>query len=338
MRRFVLVALLLVGCERRLEVDQARLAAALDAQSNAALETLEVKRALDELWSGLDGKSLGKRGEALMAALGEDARVGAAAGRLMEKIGALPQLKAIVAQLMRANPRATPDEIGALVEKRISAVVDGPLFSRASDKAIGRLLKRPEIAGALDGFGRTVAHHPEVAKVTAAALAEVDFDRVWRQRLASLNGGKVPDRQRATELLSSEISSTGRLAGWYAKVYRLPVLKREVERALGRLLDAPSFRRATTTAVAAIVADAQVERGALDFMALAISAAPPSEEALERGLSAILDAPVVATALTNWLNAILADPALGAIGDDLIRALAAAPELKASFVGLVTPS
>jgi hypothetical protein len=114
------------------------------------------------------------------------------------------------------------------------------------------------------------------------------------------------------------------------------VLKREIERAIGRVLEAPSFRQATTAAVATILDDAQVERGVIDFMSLAMTSAP-TKEALESSLGAMLDAPVVTTTLSKWLNEILADPTLGAIGDDLMKALVAAPELRATFASLVTP-
>jgi hypothetical protein len=334
-RWFAVASLLwFAGCRKHLEVDSARLTSQLDKRAAAALETPAVEKSLDDLWAavGADPR-VGKSGGAILNALGEDPRLQPGFQRIVADLGQQPVVLQLVRKLMREHPGANPDQIGALVEKRMNGVLDGPTFDRVMNKAMGRFLKRPDISSLLDTFGEKVARNPHISEVFSSTLSGPLIEDKWRDRLVTLNGGSLPDRQRATDLVADEIFSTQRLSKWYVKLYSLPATRREVAAGTARLLDAPAFRRVTADLVASLVADREFQKRAVEAMNVVLADAP-TDAMLENAIARLLDVPVVSTALARWTKALMADRELAALGDDVLKAVVAAPEIRATVAEL----
>jgi hypothetical protein len=322
------------GCRKQVEVDSARLSAQLDQRAAAALETPAVEKSLDNLWAlvGADPR-VGKSGSALLAALGEDPRLQPGFQRIVADLGKQPVVLQLVRKLMREHPGANPDQIGELVEKRINGVLEGPMFDRVMNKAMGRFLKRPDISSLLDTFGEKVARNPHISEVFSSTLSGRVIEDKWRDRLVALNGGSLPDRARATDLVAAEMFSTERLSKWYVKLYSLPATRREVAAGTARLLDAPAFRRVTADLVASLVGDAGFQKRAIEAMNVLLADAP-TDATLENAIARLLDVPVVSKALARWTKALMADRDLAALGDDVLKAVVAAPEIRATIAEL----
>jgi hypothetical protein len=334
-RRLAIVSVLfLAACGKRVQVDPVRLEGLLDARADAALATPVVEKALDELVAAISADPrVGKAGNGIMTALGDEPRLQPSFAHMVAMFAQQPAMLQMVRKLMREHPRATPEQIGALMEKRIGSVFEGPKFDRAFGKAFDKFWKRPELSSLMSTFGTKVVRNPQMAQLLSTTLDSGAVEAKWRDRLVALNGGSVPDRQHATELLADQIFSTDRVSKWYAKMYTLPATKREVATGVARLLEAPAFRRLTGDMVVALVGDPEFQKRAVDGMAV-LFGDTVSDEALEGAIGRILDAPIVSTALAKWMKGLMDDRELGAIGGDLLRSMVAAPEVRASFAEL----
>jgi hypothetical protein len=317
------------GC-RRVEVDSERLNKLIDAHATTALETAPVKKSLDDLFAAVAADpQVSKAGNGILAAIGEDKRLQPAFAHLIQLLGQHPAMQTAVRKIMKEHPRAKPEEIGALMEKRMSSIFDGPRFNIAFEKAFEGFMKRPEIASQLQAFGQAVVHNRRMASFLSSTFSGVT-EGPWKKRLIELNGGTLPDKERATELLANELFSSERLARWYVQVYTLPTTKRETAAGVAKLLEAPSFRRLTSDLVVALVSDATFQRRAIDGMGVLL-ADTGGDAALEKAIAALLDVPVVSTAVATWMKGLLADPELGKIGDGMLSKIVDAPEMQASF-------
>ena len=328
----------LAACGKRVEIDAQRLSTELDTRTNAVLNTPPVEKALAELFAAVSADPrVSKAGNGVMASLGEDARLQQGFAQIVGALGQEPAVQAMVREVMRAHPKAGSDEIGELMGKRMSGVFDGPVFNRAFEKAFDRFLKRPEVSPLLNGFGEKVARNPHMAQLVNGSLDEQSLERAWRDKVVALNGGGVPDRRRATDLVAGAMLTNDRVARWCVKIYTLPTTKREAAAGVARLLDAAAFRRLTTDLVVALVGDATFRQRAIDGM-VALMAAAPTPASIEKAIDRLLAAPVVATALSAWLKGVMADPQLSAIGEDILKAIVKAPDIRSAIVELATPS
>jgi hypothetical protein len=207
------------------------------------------------------------------------------------------------------------------------------VFDRAFTKAFDTFFKRPDVSALLNGFGEKVARNPHMAQLFSSSLEKSVVERKWRDQLVALNGGSVPDRRRATDLVAGKLFATERMSKWYAKLYGLATTRREVTTGAARLLEAPNFRRITADLCAALIADATFQKRVVEGMNVLLADAP-APEVLEKTVARLLDVPVVSTALATWMKALMADRELAAIGEDVLKAIAAAPDMRTAFAEL----
>jgi hypothetical protein len=334
MRTLVLLPLLLgTACNKRVEIDSARATAELDKRWDSALETPAVEQSIEKLWDGIAADpAVGKNGEKIMAALGEDPLLQGAMAKFMEQLGQEPSMRKMVQQIIKEHPRATEDQIGDLIEKRISQVTEGPAFDKAFDKAFDALMKRPEVAKMLNTLGEKVADNPHVDKAINAGLDKIGGDEAWGARVTAWNGGKVPDKQRATDLVLEKLFPVDRLSRFYVKVYGLPSVKKELAAGTAELLGAPAFQKLTAQLVRTLADDALFRKRATETMLVLFE---PSDAALERATRQLLEAPVVPKAISTWGKGLMADASLALIGDKTLRAMVAAPDLQACISELL---
>ncbi len=330
-----LAGVALAGCAKHVEVDAAQLGAQINTRAGDALNSPVVAKALEELFAAVGADpAVAKAGASLMSGLGEDPRLQPGFGKILESLGGQPVMQLMVKKMMHDHPTATPDQIGALMEKRVSGVLDGKVYDQAFNKAFDRFLKRPEINALFNTFAEKVVRNPETTELISATLGNDTVEKKWRDKLLQLNGGSLPDKQRATDLLAQQMLSLERVSEWYARIYTLPALKRETAIGVAKLLDSAAFHRITGDLVAGLVGDAAFQQRAVDGMVTLLGEAPTGE-ALERAIGRLLDVPIVSTQLAAWMKALMADPELATIGDGMLKAIVAAPEMRAAVASLV---
>src|SRR5262245_56181691 len=259
------VAVVASGCsEKTVEVDQERLRSQLHARIEALHESPEVKKALDELVGSMAAApSIAGAGQRLMAAIGAEPGLQPAAAALVGELVKQPAVLQLVQRLMREQPGATPDQIGAIVERRLSAVTDGLQFDKAFDKAFEALLMRPD----LQTLRRTLDDRIGKSRHLASAVEAIDgraLESKWKAKILAQNGGAVPDRARAVDILLDLAFSIERLTRWYVGVYFSPTLKQELAAGMSTLIDFSSFRRITVEAVVGLVSDFTFQKRAIE--------------------------------------------------------------------------
>jgi hypothetical protein len=214
----------------------------------------------------------------------------------------------------------------------MSSIFEGPRFNLAFEKAFEGFMKRPEIANQLQAFGQAVVRNPRMAAFLSSTFSKVAEGR-WKQRIIEANGGRTPDKERATEILGNQLMSADRMASWYVKVYTLPTTKRETAAGVAKLLQAPAFRKLTSDLVVALVSDPGFQKRAIDGMGVLLENAA-GDAPLEKAIGNLLEVPVVSTAVATWMKGLLSDPELAAIGDGMLKNIVDAPEMRASFAEL----
>jgi len=239
-----------------------------------------------------------------------------------------------MARITRENPRAGPDKLSELFEKKFNKVIDSPEFDKAFDKAFADVLDRPDVNGAIELYERAAASNPELNRAIDDIVKARLNDPAWNQRIIALNGGKRPNRQLATQLLLDKAFSDDRLAKFYIEVVSLPVIRKRTAAACGRLLKAPAFQRHINHALRKLVGDAGFQQGAVAAMAGLLDASDDAE-ALQTPIRALLERPIVAKELAALLKAVNKDPVLAPIGNETITGIVSDPGFTATLTKLI---
>ena len=327
-----LLAAAAVGCKTRVEIDGERLKTELERRADAVLQRPEVDKAFDGLAEAVtDEPSVAKSGEDLLAQLGADPGLQPGFQAIIQAVGEHPTVAKVMARITRENPRAGPDKLSELFEKRFSDVIDSPAFDKAFDKAFAAVLERPDVNEAIQLYEKAAASNPELNRAVDDIVKARLNDPAWSRRIVALNGGKRPDRQLATQLLLDKAFSDDRLAKFYVDVVSLPVIRKKTAVACGRLLKAPAFQSHIKHAMRALVADAGFQQGAVAAMAGLLDA-PRDVEALETPIRALLERPIIGKELASLLKAVNKDPVLAPIGNEAIAAIVA----DAGFIATLT--
>jgi hypothetical protein len=334
-------ALLLVaaalGCSQRartVEIDEPRLQAEIERRFAAAVDSPRVNQRFDTLVSQIVADpAVATAGEGLLGSLGEDPGIAASAATIMEQLGSNPAVVASTQALMRAHPEASADQVGALAAAQIGQVTEGPIFSRAWDRAWSDLLKTPEMTALVTRFGERVGHNQAFQDAMRAGVLAHISDAKISARLVELNGGEAPARDKATDLLLARVFPVERLAGFYDDVFGLPVVKREATALVRDLASSKAFQQHVVTSVRAMFGDAAVRERAVDVMVVVMDPAV-TEDKLYAALQRLLTTPALRGALASMVDGMLADDELGAIGTRTLTAIVRDPAFQAKIVAI----
>jgi hypothetical protein len=110
---------------------------------------------------------------------------------------------------MADHPDASSDQIGALAGQHIEQQTESQAFDQAFDLASDRLLERPRLTAAFDGFSEAVANNPQFERGITAALNQIDY-RPLAERVIAFNGDIEPDAAGATQILIDHAFTTDR--------------------------------------------------------------------------------------------------------------------------------
>jgi hypothetical protein len=330
------MALASPGCRPApIELDHQRIAVEIEHRATVAATKPEVEKGFDALVQGAFAEpSVGDAGKALLAALGAEPGLKPGFEAVLGKLGAHPAMKALVMKIVRENPHATADRVGEIAGERVGAVVDGPVFDQAFAHAFDELLARPDLAAAFHGLGKQMADDRQMEAALDAAVNGHGSDELWRPRLVALNGGKVPDKARATELFLDNAVTEQRFTRLYLDLTALPVMKRAVATAVRDITAAPTFEKHAAEAVQACADDDAFRGRAVDAMALMIGDGV-TEPKLSAALRDLLAVPVVGRALATMVDRMQNDPALAAAGRRALDTVAADPSFRATLASLV---
>lgn len=328
----VFLALFSLGCQKHVQLDGPYFREQLEQRASAALATPPAQRALDELFEGVAADpQASQSGQRLLSALGADPGLQPVFGQLIADLGQSPVVQRMVRDVMREHPAASPDEVGALVEKRIGAIVDGPVFDKAFDSAFETVLQQRDVRAVMQQLEAKVGAHSRSA--LRDTLDRRLTDTTVHDKIVRWNGGSVPEPRKATSIVLDRLFTAERLALWYAQLYRLPAFKRELVVGCAQALETTSFKRMTTELVATLFANDAFRKRVYDGM-LVLFQPKSSDQRVEAAVRALVGEPVVASALATWMTKVMADPELGTIGERALRAIWAAPEVPAHIAGL----
>jgi hypothetical protein len=333
---WLLAACVLGGCHpRRLSLDVERVRNEAQARIERVFERPEVAQALEKMFEGaLEHPAVAREGDQLLEALGEDHRLEEQGSRFMDELIEEPGVKRWMLRLARKNPRARDEQIAALVGEGLGRVVDGPEFDAALEKALDAALQRPGVTAAFQRLERQMKRTERVREFGRAAAGRYFDERVVGRRLEALNGGRWPDRARATELILERVVSEERLAQYYVRVAGLSAVSRALSQACEQLLRAPSFRRHVGDLVVNLLEDNRFRKAAISVVAVQLSPKPKSG-ALDAALHRLLVSNEVEVALANLVDQTLKDPALAPIGDGLIAAILADRQVEQTLASLL---
>jgi hypothetical protein len=331
----LLIASAAAGCKTRVEIDGERLKAELERRADVVLQRPEVDKAFDHLADAVSEEpAVARSGEELLVMLGSDPALQPGFQAIIEAVGGHPTVTKAMSRIARENPRAGPDKLSALFEKKFNDVLDSPAFDKAFDSAFAGVLDRPDVNGAIQLFERAAASNPELNRAIDGIVSARAADGAWNRRIVELNGGKRPDRQRATELLLDKAFSDDRLARFYADVVALPVIRKKTAIACGRLLEAPAFQRHLKHALRKLVGDGSFQQGAVVAMAGVLDAGGDTTK-LEAPIRALLEQPIVGKELAGLLKAVNKDPLLAPIGNETIAGIVSDREFVATLTKLI---
>lgn len=319
----------------KVTLDEPRLVAEVNKRSVAAVDAPGPSKAFEELGESVVAEpAVVEAGQRLVTALGEDAELQKSIQAILGKLQASSAMQALVKQLLHDNPRASAAEIGEMVGKRVNDVLEGEVITRAIGAAVDDAFKRPEVEDAVQRLGKRMGQNPAFSAAIQRAIDAHASDAVVRQRIVDRNGGKAPDRGRATDIFLEGAFSNDRLQAFYTNYAKSPRTRAAAAGALAKIVDAPSFRARVARAMKACADDPTFSAAALEFMTLLL--APNVDQAkLNQAVKTALGAPVFSTQIAKLLNESLEDPALAAIGASALEALANDTDLTASIVNLV---
>ena len=338
MRRALVLALLVAACTKssgHVDIDQARFTAAAEERWAKALQRPEVSSGFDALFTdAFADPAVAAAGGTLGNTLTGDAEVGRGAQAILARMQGDAAIVQLAQSLMAANPGATPDEIGKLAGAHMAGVASSPAYQRAWMRAWGELMASPDVAAAMRRFGEAVAASP----VLARALADVGtpaLDDKIEQHLVELNGGTMPDRERATDLALDHLFAADRLARAYTDLLALPSVKRAVTAALADLARAPAFAKVAIAEARLVLGDPVFRDRAVEVVD-AFAAAAPTEDDLYPVFARLLSTPSVHKAVIDTVDRLLDDPDLASIGQHTLADIVHDPGFRAVIVRLIT--
>ena len=270
-----------------------------------------------------------------MTRLGNDPEIQRAGNAFVAEAIRRPAAMQAIRDLMRAHPDATPDQIGALTQQRIEAVTSGPAFQAAFGQAWNELIEAPDVKAAFARFGDQVGRSRATLDLAVAAVVGHLDDVGLQRRLTELNGGRVPDRARATDLVLEHAFSEDRLARFWKDLVALPSIHDGLSRAARGLLGSPAFQKDATTFVRTILTDATFRARGVDVMVLLL-ADHPDQARLHDAISGLLQVPATRKALVTLIDQVLTDPSLRKVAGDALAPIAKDPGLQKLFTHLLT--
>jgi hypothetical protein len=332
MRRIVLVVsvvALALSCKREDSVRFDLIAVKVVAQQRMerVMRQPAINAALDQLIAAIGADpQLRERGTSLLTSLGADPTVAKSVEHLLTTVQASPGVQSSVRDLMKSNPGASADDIGAMVGKRAETNWASKGITDAWMRGWNRFLPLLHVGAVPAIFDSAIGKRFEdyIAK---------NGDR-WSERLVKLNGGSQPAPARTVELYFDHAWSEPRLEQFATDALRAPQLQAECIAALRRMLDIATVRDALREAAVTIAGDATVQDAAVKVIEQLILANPDAD-VIGRELDRFLQAPPTAPAVNKLMTRVLGDPQVPKIIVDGFEHLRGDPKLAAAVEQLL---
>jgi hypothetical protein len=318
----------LVGCEKRSASERVRLDPgvlfSVQARVNDVLARPNVDKAFDTYFDGVFADpQLAPIGAQLETSLASDPKVMGPAQKLLEDMQKSPAMQRLVLDLMKANPHATPDEIGEMVGKHIEKTFASPKLN-ASFQTIGtELMKRLDTHDALKPLGDRIDR----------AITE-DYEEKWSQRIIDLNGGKTPTPAVATRLILDHALEAKRLEKFLVALLTNKTVRSQSAKLVARTLSLPAVAQELRSVVADLAQDPAIQKQVTDLFELMLSN-QPDEDAIIAKIREMLLSKRAVTDVARFVRVVVANPDVGKYAGDLVTALAADKELRTSFDDLM---
>jgi hypothetical protein len=314
----------LVGCEKSSSSDRVRIDPGLmysvQARFNEVIAKPSVDKAFDLYFDGLFADpALVPVGEQLATSLASDPKVMGAATKFLEDMQKSSGMQRLVIDLMKANPRATPDEIGEMVGKHIEKTFSSPKLN-ASFQVIGtELIRRLDTHDALKPLGDRIDR----------AISD-DYEVRWSKRIIELNGGSTPSPRVATQLILDHALEARRLEKFLLAVLTNKTVRGQSARLVARTLSLPSVAQELRAVVADLAQDPVVQQQVMELFDLLL-ANVPDVDAIAAKLREMLLSKRAVTDVGRFVRVVVANPDVAKLAGEFVDALAADKELRAAF-------
>jgi hypothetical protein len=196
-----------------------------------------------------------------------------------------------------------------------------------NQEAFNGVLARPDVTAAFRRVGERLAGNAAFSGAVSSVLEERLVEMAWAKKLKALNGGSVPDKERATQLLLDNALSEARFAEFYKRLVALPVVQRQVTEAARDIARTAAFQGALVVGVRECVNDAAFQDRALELM-LAMVGEKVDKADFQAKLDKVVTTPLVAEHVIRLIDKMLTDPEIGAIGNRAVSAIAMDPAFK----------
>ncbi len=329
----VLVFVLAAGREKRAAAEQpadlpirfnlSRIESEVGRRVEGVFRHPAVDKALDAFLAAVvaDPK-LHARGQRLFETLAADPEIAKSVQGLLGRLAATPEMRTLVLDLLRQNPRKSPDEIGAIAGELVGKRFETRAGAAFEEVVIGKLdtqRNRDLVAKALgDRIDRITRYFNDPAKAAA-----------WNKRLVELNGGKMPDPERAADLLVANLFSEARLEKCIVTLLANKTVRADTAKFLDQLLAIDAVAAELHRSAAKIAGDGSVQDAAIKTMTLLI-ASKPDPAALKIQVHRLLGGPVVVGSVERLANIVLTDPKVVEIVRQRLDHIGADPALCAA--------
>jgi hypothetical protein len=317
----------LTGCEKRTE--RVRLDPGLmfqfESRFTEVLARPAVDKAFDKFFDGVFGDpAVGKIGDQLATSLASDPKVMTPVGKFMQDLQTSPSMQRLVIDLMKANPHATPEEIGELVGKQLETAFASPKLAATFQQIGTDLIRRLDARDTLKPLGDKLDR-----------MITDDYEEKWSRRLVELNDGSTPSPTRATTLLLDHALEAKRLEKFVVVVMTSPTVRAQCAKLVARTLALPDVAQELRALVADLVEDPALVKKMTELFELLL-ASHPDDKAIESTLRAMLLSKRTVDGASRFLRMVVANPEVAKAVLAMADALAADKDLHAAFDELMT--
>ncbi len=322
--RRILAAVLLAACQqgaRRIEIDMARFEAVSHEHGDQAMTSDKVEACFDGLFGRIGDLDLVPGLGKLKQRIETDAVLSLSVESFLAELAESQVFQAKIAELAHEHPDDSDDELAARIEKLADSAIDGPAFDKALNRGLDRLFQHPDLV-------RQFRRLDDVADdAVRDAMRSPSLERALAKRLTRWNGGSIPGRDRATDLLIERVATVERLTELYASVLDLPAVEQQSSRAIASLSEKKAFGDLLLKRLRALAADPELRRRARVIFEVLFTD-PDDAPALEAAVVRALETPSVARELSGFLDDVTASPELSAIGTGAMLNITADAEFK----------
>jgi hypothetical protein len=232
-------------------------------------------------------------GERLLAPLLSSPKIAAGGSSIITKVQEDPEFIREIQTLMTNNPNSTPDQIGALMEKRIEKIVEQEAFQKVMEDFVRQLAAKPEVAKQVESLQQ------EMIKIESPDLSQ--YDALITRKMIELNNGVLPANEKEVNVVFEKLMTLEKGSLFYKKFFESPVVQKSFTQATIKILQDKDLTVALIQSTEALLAEPTITKK-LAATILVLTGEDPSAETLKTEMEHLLEEPLLETQLAYLLG------------------------------------